>query len=258
MPETYCICNIKKGNNHRTLIDCYSLVNGKHWINGNQDTRTDSWTGWKLQPGDADKTKLDGIESGAKKNVQSDWNVTNTSSDAYIKNKPTIPTVNNGTLTIQKNGTTVATFTANQSTGATANITVPTGAAADKGVDTSISTGSTSTNLPTSKAVAAFVEGKGYKTTDNNSYHTTGSWSGLTYTATANGGADELKLTIPTGTSSTTVAKGDHTHSGYVSTSRTINGKALSSNITLNTDDLDGGTSAIWTLSCGNATELID
>lgn len=37
----------------------------------------------------------------------------------------TVPTVNNGTLTIQKNGTKVATFTANQSTNATANITVP-------------------------------------------------------------------------------------------------------------------------------------
>lgn len=37
-----------------------------------------------------------------------------------------IPTVNNGKLTIQKNGTTVATFSANQSGNATANITVPT------------------------------------------------------------------------------------------------------------------------------------
>jgi hypothetical protein len=37
----------------------------------------------------------------------------------------TLPTVNNGTLTIQKNGTNVATFTANQSGNATANITVP-------------------------------------------------------------------------------------------------------------------------------------
>ena len=37
-----------------------------------------------------------------------------------------IPPVNNGTLTIQKNGTKVATFGANQSTNTTANITVPT------------------------------------------------------------------------------------------------------------------------------------
>ena len=35
---------------------------------------------------------------------------------------PSIPTVNNGQLTIQQNGTTKATFTANQSSGATANI----------------------------------------------------------------------------------------------------------------------------------------
>ena len=111
--------------------------------------------------------------SNAEANVQSDWNVTDTTSDAYIKNKPSIPaavtvdsalsststnpvqnkvintalagkassshthttsdisglsipTVNNGTLTIQKNGTQVATFSANQSGNVTANITVPT------------------------------------------------------------------------------------------------------------------------------------
>ena len=43
-----------------------------------------------------------------------------------LSNKPTIPTVNNATLTIQRNGTNVQTFTANQSTNVTANITVPT------------------------------------------------------------------------------------------------------------------------------------
>ena len=45
---------------------------------------------------------------------------------ANVSGKPTIPTVNNGTLTIQKNGTTVKTFTANSSANVTANITVPT------------------------------------------------------------------------------------------------------------------------------------
>ena len=66
----------------------------------------------------SDKSKLDGIASGAEVNVQSDWNVTDTSSDAYIKNKPTIPsavtestvsgwgfTKNTGTITgIKMNG----------------------------------------------------------------------------------------------------------------------------------------------------------
>ena len=43
-----------------------------------------------------------------------------------LSNKPTIPTVNNGTLTIQKNNTTIDTFTANSSSDKTINITVPT------------------------------------------------------------------------------------------------------------------------------------
>lgn len=38
-----------------------------------------------------EKSKLAGIASGAEANVQSDWNVTTTTSDAYIKNKPSIP-----------------------------------------------------------------------------------------------------------------------------------------------------------------------
>lgn len=76
--------------------------------------------------------------------VQSNWTQTTTTAVDYIKNKPTlaavatsgsyndlsnkptIPTVNNATLTIQKNGTTVKTFTANASSNVTANITVPT------------------------------------------------------------------------------------------------------------------------------------
>ena len=43
-----------------------------------------------------------------------------------LANKPDIPTVNNATLTIQKNGATVDTFTANASANKTINITVPT------------------------------------------------------------------------------------------------------------------------------------
>ena len=51
---------------------------------------------------------------------------TNSITIANIASKSEIPTVNNGTLTIQKNGTNVQTFTANQSNNVTANITVPT------------------------------------------------------------------------------------------------------------------------------------
>ena len=45
---------------------------------------------------------------------------------SQVSDFPTIPTVNNATLTIQKNSTNVATFTANASSNVTANITVPT------------------------------------------------------------------------------------------------------------------------------------
>lgn len=38
-----------------------------------------------------DKSKLDGIETGAEKNIQTDWNETDTTSPAYLKNKPEIP-----------------------------------------------------------------------------------------------------------------------------------------------------------------------
>ena len=46
-----------------------------------------------------------------------------------LLNTPTIPTVNDATLTIQKNSTDVGTFTANASSNSTINITVPTTAA---------------------------------------------------------------------------------------------------------------------------------
>ena len=38
-----------------------------------------------------DKTKLDGVATGAEVNVQSDWNQTTTTADDYIENKPSIP-----------------------------------------------------------------------------------------------------------------------------------------------------------------------
>lgn len=48
-------------------------------------------------------------------------------------------------------------------------------------------------------------------------------------------------LTI--GTTSTTAAAGNHTHSGYVPTSRTVNSKALSANITLTASDVGAAAS---------------
>ena len=47
----------------------------------------------------ADKTKLDNLSEGAEANVQSDWSVTDITSDAFIKNKPTIDTTISATST---------------------------------------------------------------------------------------------------------------------------------------------------------------
>ena len=69
-----------------------------------------------------EKTKLSGIASGAEVNVQSDWSVTDTTSDAYIKNKPTIPTVNNATLTVKQGNTSLGTFSANASSDKTITV----------------------------------------------------------------------------------------------------------------------------------------
>lgn len=69
------------------------------------------------------KTKLDGIAVGAEKNVQADWNIKDTTSDAFIKNKPTIPTVNNGTITIKQAGEPKGSFTVNQSGNTTIELT---------------------------------------------------------------------------------------------------------------------------------------
>lgn len=60
-------------------------------------------------------SKVDGLAKVATSGLYND-----------LTGKPTIPTVNNATLTIQKNGDTVDTFTANASANKTINITVPT------------------------------------------------------------------------------------------------------------------------------------
>lgn len=63
--------------------------------------------------------------STGKADVSSLATVATSGSYNDLSNKPTIPTVNNATLTIQENGTSVGTFTANSSTNTTVNITAP-------------------------------------------------------------------------------------------------------------------------------------
>ena len=73
-------------------------------------------------------TKLDDvIGSDSEKLSSSDVGAAALSNDYNdLDNLPTIPTVNDATLTIQKNGVDVQTFTANASSNVTCNITVPT------------------------------------------------------------------------------------------------------------------------------------
>lgn len=103
-------------------------------------------------------TASQGLNDAQKANARTNIGAgTSSFSGSYndLSNKPTIPTVNNGTLTIQKNGTNVATFTANQSGNSTANIAVPTkvseltndsGYTTNTGTVTQVKVGSTAYN----------------------------------------------------------------------------------------------------------------
>ena len=86
-------------------------------------SKVDKVSGKTLSTNDyttAEKEKLSGIASGAEVNVQPDWNVTDNTSDAFIKNKPTI---GNGTITIKQAGVSKGTFSMNQAGNTTIELT---------------------------------------------------------------------------------------------------------------------------------------
>lgn len=130
--------------------------------------------------------------SGITSSDISAWNGKSDFSGSYndLTDKPTIPTVNNATLTIQKNGTTVKTFTANASSNVTANITVPT-------------------------KVSDLTNDSGYIT-----------------------GYTETDPTVPSWAKASSKPSYTASEVGAVPTTRTVNGKALSSNITLSASDV--------------------
>ena len=116
-----------------------------------------------------------------------------------LANKPAIPTVNNATLTIQKNGTTVKTFTANASANVTANITVPTKVSEltnDSGFLTShqsLSNYVTLNDAQTISGAKTFTGNiiginKERSTEDANNLYSTTAGSKLTYYTISNGG----------------------------------------------------------------------
>ena len=104
--------------------DIAALDNGKVDKESGKGLSTNDFT-------TAEKTKLAGIPTvndatlTIKQNGTTVGTFTANSSTNTTANI-TVPTVNNATLTIQQNGTTVGTFSANASTNATANITTPT------------------------------------------------------------------------------------------------------------------------------------
>jgi hypothetical protein len=53
---------------------------------------------------DSDRVKLDSIEEGAEANVQADWDVTNQTSPAYIRNKPNISSIDNSCINFYADG----------------------------------------------------------------------------------------------------------------------------------------------------------
>lgn len=80
----------KQGKIVKDLIDALTTIVGN---------KVDKVLGKGLSTNDYttnEKTKLAGIASGAEVNVQSDWNVTDTGSDSFIKNKPTSLPANGG------------------------------------------------------------------------------------------------------------------------------------------------------------------
>lgn len=95
---------------------------------------------------------------------QPDWNAT--SGDAVIKNKPTIPSVGNGTVTITQNGTSKGTFTMNQSGNTTIaltdnNTTYGTGTASTSGLTKLYTgTGTATDGTMTQAAIKSSLDGK--------------------------------------------------------------------------------------------------
>ena len=99
-------------DSHVADTDVHVTTVDKTTWNGKQDALT--------------QTQLDNIATIPDKANSADLATVATSgSYTDLINAPTIPTVNNATLTIQKNGTDVATFTANASSNVTANLSIP-------------------------------------------------------------------------------------------------------------------------------------
>ena len=208
------------------------------------------------------------IVSNLPSQVQSDWAQTDTSATDYIKNKPTIPNVGDGTLTIQKNSTQIGTFTANTSSDTTINITVPT-----KTSDITNDSGFITSSALNGYATETWVTNKGYATetwVTNKGYLTSVSWSQVTgkpsfATVATTGSYNDLsgKPTIPSvGDGTLTIQQNGSTLGSFTanqSGNKTINIIAPTSQRKLYMHEIsfgDGTHSFICWLLFANDTEL--
>ena len=90
----------KHKHDNKTILDGTTAALISTW--NTVSDKVDKAAGKGLSTNDyttEDKTKLSGIEPGAKANVQADWNVSDAASDAYIKNKPDLTTLAQSVMT---------------------------------------------------------------------------------------------------------------------------------------------------------------
>lgn len=135
------------------LIDAEVLVaqgaagEAKQWAIGDPSEPTGNSAKYWAEQAESELAGLTSRVSTIEGEIPSAASSTNQLADKnYVLS--VLPTVNNATLTIQKNGTSVATFTANQSENTTANIVVPT-KTSDLDNDTGYITGITSSDVTT-------------------------------------------------------------------------------------------------------------
>ena len=83
--------NLTLNNKESIIIDVSKLIN-KSFCDGQTISFKETGDGKIFfEINEAYKTKIDRIESGAQKNVQTDWNQQDPTADDYLKNRPIIP-----------------------------------------------------------------------------------------------------------------------------------------------------------------------
>lgn len=147
--------------------------------------------------------------------VNSDWNAS--SGVAEILNKPTIPTVNNATLTVTQNGASAGTFTANSSTDTTIALT-----------DTTYSnyTGATSQTAGTAGLVPAPAAGDETKFLSGNGAWTTVSQYALPIASANDLGGIKVGNNLTIDSTTGVLDATDTTYSNFTGTDGTTAGAA--------------------------------